>query len=362
MPPKLHLPRLMLPLVLLAAWTSGLEAKKVGIPASFYRLQSAVTLPGESPDWDYLAYDTTRHRLFIGRRGAGLWAFDTWAHRIERLVPDTLEAGAAVLVPELERGFTTNEDGSTTVFNLKTLRPIQRIKFAEDGDAASYDAATGRIAFISAESRLITFMDARSLKIRGHVALESKKLDASVADGGGAFLINERDRNMVARVDAKTMKVLAEWPTIGCNQPTGLAIDTADHRAFIGCRGTVPVLAVMDTVDGHIVAMLPLGRGNDGVAWDAARKRILTTNGIEANIVVYRQDNPDHYRLEQAIATRPNARTIAFDPDTQKIFTVTAEGVVNPSEPVNTGPSQFYPNAYYDNSFVVLSYGIGPHK
>ena len=362
MPSKLNLQRLMLTLVLLAASTSGLQAKKAGIPVSFYRLQSAVTLPGASPDWDYLAYDAPRHRLFIARRGAGLWAFDTWVHRIERLVPDTLDAGAVVLIPELERGFTTNEDGSTTVFNLRTLRPIQRIKFADDGDAASYDAVTGRIAFVSADSRLITFMDARSLKILGRVALKSEKLDASVADGGGAFLINERDRNMVAKVDAKTMKVLAEWPTVGCNQPTGLAIDTADDRAFIGCRGTVPVLAIMDTVDGHIVATLPLGRGNDGVAWDAVRKRILTTNGIEANIVVYRQDNPDHYRLEQAIATRRNARTIAIDSDLQKIFTVTAEGVVNPSEPINTGPSQFYPNSYYDNSFVVLSYGIGPHR
>jgi hypothetical protein len=362
MPIKLNLPRLILMLVLLVASTSGLEAKKAGIPGSFYRLQSAVTLPGASPDWDYLAYDVPRHRLFIARRGAGLWAFDTRAHRIERLVLDTLDAGAAVLVPELERGFTTNEDGSTTVFNLKTLQPIQRIKFAEDGDAASYDAVTGRIAFISAESRLITFMDARSLKTLGHLVLESEKLDASVADGGGAFLINERDRNMVAKVDARTMKILAEWPTVGCSQPTGLAINAADHRAFIGCRGAVPVLAVIDTADGHIVTTLPLGRGNDGVVWDAARKQILATNGIDANIVVYRQIDPDHYRMEQAIATRPNARTIAFDPDLQKIFTVTAEGVVNPSEPINTGPSQFYPNAYYDNSFVVLTYGIGPHR
>lgn len=360
--PKLNLPRTMLAFALLAVSASGLQARKAKIPDTFYRLQSAVILPGVSPDWDYLAYDAPRHRLFIARRGAGLWAFDTSTHRIERLVPGTLDAGAAVLVPELGRGFTTNEDGSTTVFNLDTLRSIGRIKFANDGDAASYDPVTGRIAFISAESRVITFVDAQSLKILGHLAVESEKLDASVADGGGAFLINERDRNMVAKVDAKTMKILAEWPTTGCSQPTGLAIDAAKHRAFIGCRGAAPVMAVMDTIDGHIVSTLPLGRGNDGVVWDATRRRIIATNGIEANILVYRQDDPDHYRMEQAIATRPNARTIAFDSALQKIFTVTAEGVVNPSEPVNTGPSQFYPNAYYDNSFVVLTYGIGLHR
>lgn len=201
-------------------------------------------------------------------------------------------------------------------------------------------------------------MDARSLAVVGHVDLEAKTAEASVADGAGSILLNERDRNMVARIDAASARGTAEWPTTGCTQPTGLAYDGANHRAFIGCRGSKPVLAVMNTDSGAIVATLGLGRGNDGVAYDRKHHRIITTNGVEGNIAIFHQDDADHYRLEQAITTRPSARTMAYDATAERIFIVTAEGVVNPAQPVNAGPSAFYPNAYYDNSFMVLTHKI----
>ncbi len=341
------------------AMTATVRAEeKAPVPAGFFRLQAAVKLPGKAPDWDYLSYDAARGHLFMALRDAGLWVFDTRRQRLLRRMPMTRGAGASLIVPALGRGYATNEDGSVTVFNLATLTPIRRVKFAGDADAATYDPVSGRIAFISAESRRVTFMDARTLAIVGHVELETKKADASVADGSGSILLNERDRNMVARIDVVTAKITAEWPTTGCTQPTGMAYDAADHRAFIGCRGAKPVLAVLNTDTGAIVATLDLGRGNDGVAYDRAHRRIITTNGVEANIVVFHQDDADHYRLEQAITTRPSARTLAYDAAGQRIFTVTAEGVVNPRQPVNSGPSAFYPNAYYDNSFTVLTYQL----
>lgn len=242
------------------------------------------------------------------------------------------------------------------MFNLTTLAPIKRVKFADDADAGSYDAVTGKIAFISADSQKVTFVDARTLAVGASVALSAKKADASAVDGAGGLLLNERDKNMVVHIDIASAKITAEWPTTGCAQPTGLAVDTFHHRAFIGCRSNAPTLAVMSTDTGKIVQTLPLGRGNDGVVYDAARARIITTNGIDGNIVIFHQDDADHYHMEQAITTRPNARTIAYDAASGRIFSVTAEGVVNPAEKVNTGPSAFYPNAYYDNSFVVLTY------
>ena len=344
-------------LVASAAHAGAARAEDKGqVPDGFLRLRSAVSLAGKAPDWDYLAFDGARQRLFIARRDDGLWVFDTAAQRVVRRIAKTGGAGAALLVPALNRGFSTNEDGSTTVFNLATLAPVARVRFAEDADSASYDPVTGRIAFVSGDSRQITLVDARSLKVAARITLEAKKPDASAADGSGAILLNERDRDMIARIDAATGRITAEWPTTGCDQPTGLAIDTRGHRAFVGCRGAKPVLLVMNSDTGAIVARLDLGRGNDGVVYDPMRHRIITTNGIDGNIVVYRQDDADHYRIEQAITTRPNARTLAYDIARQRVFTVTAEGVVDPARPVNTGPATFYPNAYYDQSFVVLTY------
>lgn len=343
-------------LVGVALTGSANAEEKAPVPAGFYRQVSAVKLPGKSPDWDYLSYDAARGHLFIARRGDGLWVFDTRRQRLLKRMPMTDGAGASLIIPKLGRGYVTNEDGSVTVFGLATLQPIRRVKFADDADAASYDPISGRLAFVSADSRRMTFVDPRSLAVLGHVELVTEKADGSVADNEGAILLNERDRNMLARIDAASGRVVAEWPITGCKQPTGIAYDPADHRAFVGCRSDKPVLAVVNTQTGAVVTTLTLGHGNDGVVYDRARRRIITTNGVEGNIVVFHQDDADHYRLEQAVTTRPFARTMAYDEASQRIFTVTAEGAVNPKEPINTGPSAFYPNAYFDGSFTVLTY------
>ncbi|HZU65346.1 MAG TPA: hypothetical protein VFF98_16780 [Novosphingobium sp.] len=340
-----------------AGTAAALHAEdKAPVPAGFFRLQSVARLPGGAPDWDYLAYDSQRQRLFIDRRDDGLWVFDTRLGKVLRRMPHTEGAGATLLVPALRRGFVTNEDGSTTVFDMASLAVIKRLKFASDADAASYDPVSGRVAFVSADSQQVTLVDPRGLKVVGTLKVPTGKADGSAADGAGHILLNARDRAMVLQIDAASARVLAQWPVTGCSQPTGMAIDTASHRAFIGCRGAQPVLAVMNTQTGQVVQTLDIGRGNDGVVYDPVHHRILTTNGVDANIVAIHQDDADHYRIEQAVTTRPFARTMAYDPQRQAIFTVTAEGVVDPAQPVNTGPARFYPNAYFPGSMVVLTY------
>ena len=351
--------RLILPILAVACMGAAPpdpEDVRAPIPAGFFRLASTVRLPGKSPDWDYLAYDQSRSHLFIARRGAGLWVFDTMHQRLVTRIADTAGAGATVLVPALGLGFAVNADGSTTVFDLARLVRLARVKFAKDADSGSLDPVTGRIAFISSDSRQVTFMDPHSYAITGRTALPAKKADGSAADGRGHILVNERDRGMVAQIDVAGAALTAEWSVTGCSQPTGMTVDIADHRAFIGCRGTSPVLAVMNTQTGAVVTTLPIGRGNDAVIYDPLRHQIIASNGIDANIVVFQQDDADHYRLAQAVTTRPNARTMAYDSQRHRLFTVTAEGVVNPAQPVNTGPAAFYPNAYYDDSFVVLTF------
>lgn len=347
--------------VLVALLTSaGLPSLALASPAAvspqYFRLQSAVVLPGPDPDWDYLAYDTSNDRLYIARRDAGLWVFDTRKQRLIRKIGSTTGAGAALLLPTLNRGFSINEDGSITAFDLTTLALIRRAKIAADADAASYDPVSGRIAVVSSDSRKVTFVDPHSLAVIGIVALETAKADGSAADGQGAILLNERDRNALLKIDAKTMKVMAEWQITGCMQPTGIAYDKVTHRAFIGCRGEHPVLAILNADSGSTIMTLPLGRGNDGVVFDAARKRIFATNGVDSNLVIFRQDDADHYRMEQAVTTRPQARTMAYDPTRQRVFSVAAEGVLDQTKPANLGPSAFYPNTHFANTFVVLTY------
>ncbi len=327
-----------------------------GRAAGFYRLHSAVTLPGRAPAWDYLTYDPARSYLFIGRRHDGVTVFDVATHKVVTTIADSAGANKAILLPSLGLGYTVNGDGSTTEFELASLKTIRRIRFGRNADAGSYEPVTGQLMFTMGDSGQVAFMDARSGKPVATRAMPSHHIEASAPDGHGNLFVAERDRDAVVRIDARTHAVTASWPTALCHQPTGLDYDEKSRRIFVGCRSDRPLLAVLNADTGALVASLPIGRGNDGVAFNPATRRIYASNGLDANLMVIAQQGPDSYRLEQAVTTRPMARTLALDQQRDRVYLVAAEGGVNPAMKVDTAVAPFYPNFYFDHSFTVLTY------
>ncbi|HKE41529.1 MAG TPA: YncE family protein [Casimicrobiaceae bacterium] len=335
----------------------GIAAAASATPAgAFYRLESAVTLKSEKPDWDYVTLDVARGHLFIGRRGEGAIVYDVNSRKVLRTIDKSDDAGAIVLVPEFDRGYTANEDGTTTIFQLSTLKTIDRMKFGADSDSGFYDPVTKQIAFTMGDSGAVAFIDAKTGKVLDTMKVDSKKLDGTAPDGDGNLLMALRDKNLVVKIDVAQRKIAAQWPTTGCEQPTGLAYDKEHKRIFVGCRGSKSVLAVMDADSGQVITTVDIGRGNDGVIYDASTHRIYASNGVDANLVIYEQVDPNTYKLIEATTTRPYARTMALDPKTKKVYLVTAEGTADPAAKINKGVATFYPNKYFPDTFTVLTY------
>lgn len=322
----------------------------------FYHLESAVSLKGASPEWDYVTLDAARGYLFIGRRGDGVTVFDVHSNKIVRNIDRSEDANATVLVPEFDRGYTINGDGSTTVFQLSTLKSIDRLKLGDDADSAFYEPATHQLAFTMGDSGKVVFVDAKTGKPLGELPMDSKKLDGTVPDGEGNLYMALRDRNLIAKIDARQRKLIEEWKTAPCEEPTGIALDKDNKRLFVGCRGKNPVLAVLASDSGKLVTTLEIGHGNDGVVYDSTARKVYTSNGVDANLVIYDQLSPDTYQLAEATTTRPYARTMALDPTTKKIYLVTAEGTADPAKKINKAVAPFYPNRYFPDTFTVLTY------
>ena len=326
---------------------------------SFYKIDQVVSLAGKAPSWDYISVDAPHNRLFLGRRAAGVTIFDLATKKAVGTVSQSEEANAAVLVPEFDRGYTINEDGSTTIFSLSTTKTIKREKIGPSADNAFFDPKTKQLVVTMGDDQLLTFLDAKTGAVLDKLKMKAQELEGAAADGKGGLLVSERDLNAVAKIDMTTHKVVAEYPTTGCTQPTGVAYDAVDSRLFIGCKGENPVLLVMDPSDGRVVSTQPIGRGNDGVAYDAETRQVFATNGIDGNLVIYHQDSPDKYSLAQALTTRPIARTIAIDPKSKAVYTMAAQGMVDPTKKRNMRAGAFYPNVFFDNTFTLLV--IGPH-
>jgi DNA-binding beta-propeller fold protein YncE len=303
-----------------------------------------------------LTFDAKRSRLFMSRRAAGVTVYDVQQKRVLGTISDSEDSNATTLVEEFNRGYTTNEDGTTTVFDLTTLETLARTSFGSDGDAGVYEPITKQVVFKMSDGKALVFVDAKTGAIGETLAMPSAKLDGSVADEAGHIFVAQRDRNSLARIDARSRRLELEWPIAGCSEPTGLAFDAQRHRLFVGCRSQNPVLAIVNGDDGQVLETHAIGRGNDGVIYDADTREIFTSNGVDGNLVVFKQLDADHYELTEATTTRPYARTMALDPATKKLYLVTAEGTVDVTKPVLTSVAPFYPNRYYTNTFTVLTY------
>lgn len=236
-----------------------------------YRLESSVTLRATASNWNCAAFDSARGYLFIG--GRGVTVFDVHAQKVVRTIDLCVDANAVTLIPEFDRGYTANIDGTTTVFQLSTFRSIARIHLGTDGDSAFYDPVTRQVAFTMGSNRKIVFVDARTARPTGDLNLDAELGDA-VPDGEGRLFIALRDRNCVALIDAANHRLDGLWPIDPCEEPTAVAFDQAGKQLFVGCRGRNPALAVLDASSGKLIATLQTGQDNDGVAFDAATRRM----------------------------------------------------------------------------------------
>jgi DNA-binding beta-propeller fold protein YncE len=329
-----------------------------------WHLDNATAIPGKGSAWDYVSLDAARGHLFIGRRGAGLQVYDLASHKALGIIGTTANdsANGATLIPEMDLGISYNENGTITPFKLSTLEAQASIKLGDELDATHYDPATKRIIVNMAAGKdgtELQVLEAPSLKKVGSIKVSTKKPEHAEADGLGNFYMASRDENSVYRINTKDMTVTAQWPTPGCAQTNGLALDAANHRIFLGCRGSAtvkPSFAVMDADNGAILYTYEIGGGNDDVVFDAELKRVFLTNGVNSVLNVFEQVDANTYKPSEALGTMAGVRTMAMDHKTKKIYAITAEGSADYSKKITTSVSPYYANTFFDNKFFVLTY------
>jgi DNA-binding beta-propeller fold protein YncE len=286
-----------------------------------YRLAPTIPIGGEG-GWDYLTVDTTAHRLYVSH-ATRVEVIDTQNNTVVGAIPDTPGVHGIALAPEFGRGFTSNgRAGTVTVFDLKTLAVITTVKVTGDKpDAITYEPTSRRIFTFNGDSANATAIDAASAQVVGTIPLGGKP-EFAVADGKGRIYVNLEDTAMLVAFDARTLEVKGRWPLAPCETPTGLGIDRAHRRLFVGCRSKV--MAVVDGDSGRVIATLPIGGGVDGIAFDPATALAFASNG-EGTVTVVREDSPEKFTLVGNVPTKPGAKTIALDGATHRLYLSTAQ-------------------------------------
>jgi len=272
--------------------------------------------------WDLLAVDDAARRLYLSRSDRVV-VLDADSGKVVGEIAHTDGVHGIAIAADLGRGYTSNgKANSVTVFDLKTLKPVKEIKIdGQNPDVILYDAAKHRLYTFNGRSNDVSVIDAQTLEPVGKIALGGKP-EFAVSDGHGRMYVNIEDKAELAVVDESALKVVATWPLESCEEPTGLALDNAHHRLFSVCQNEKMI--VTDSANGHRVATVEIGEGPDGAVFDAARGLVFSSNGAGTLTIVH-EDDPEHFRVVDNLATQKSARTLTLDPKTHRLFLPAAE-------------------------------------
>jgi len=289
-----------------------------------YHREHRVTLPGSANSWGFAGLDPTRPYLFVARRENGLSVFDVKQQRLVETVAHSEGANGVVFVPEVDRVFVLNTDGSLSVVQLSTLKPLKRIPVAQSNlNSAVYEPTSGKVIIVSgrrADRSTLFEFDPKQERITGSHELAVKKIDPLLIKGDGSFFLPMRDEGKVARYSASTFAVLDTWQFADCPKPSALAQDVQHQRLFVACRGEAPVLIVADRETGEVKAKLPITRDVNALAYDEKHQRLLIPSGVDASLMLVDQLDADHYAVRASVSTLPMAYNMAFDPQSQRVF------------------------------------------
>jgi DNA-binding beta-propeller fold protein YncE len=330
-----------------------------------WHTESVTTIPGKGAGYDYISYDAVNKRVFLGHRGEGLQVFDPATKTVVKTIDGTVQhsSNGAVLVPEMDLGFSENEDGTFTTFKLSTLANVgEAAKIAPGIDAGHYDPFTKHVLFNTEpgkEGAPIMAVDAATQKVVGTLVVPTQKPEGAIADGKGRFYLAGQLESKIFVIDTASMKIVDTFSSPVCGKPTMIEVDTDLKRLFVTCRSLgdkKAALVVFNTETGATVWSAEIGDGSDSLVYDKANKRLFSADGIHATMTVAEVTSADSYKLIESLATYNNLKVVTMDKENQKLYGMVAEGSADYGKKVNLAVSPFNPNTVFPNTFKVITF------
>jgi len=293
---------------------------------------------GGDGGWDYVTV-SPNGKLLYAPRSTHTQVIDTETGKVVGDIPGQGRSHGVAVVPDAGRGFITDGkapggDGAVIIFDLKSNEPLGKLKTPADSDGILYDDASGKVLVVSGDGGVLVpikpDVDPKSGQPEPAVDLGAAP-EFFATDGQGKAFINLADKNQIAVLDTRTMKVIDHWSTAPGGGPTGMAIDREKGVLFIGCRKPQKMI-VMSTKDGKVLADLPIGPGVDATKFDRGNAFASCADGT---LAVVRETSPGKYEVAQTVQTAPGARTMDVDRNTGTIYLAAAD--MQPQSPGQKG-------------------------
>ena len=288
----------------------------VAANAQRYAMTGSIPFAGAQTYWDYLIADASSHQLYV-TRGNEVLIVDLSSGKEVARIENLKRVHGIALASQLNKGFITDGgDNAVVVFDLRSNAVTQKIKVGEAPDAVLYEPTKRRVYAFNAHSHSASVIDAETEKIIATVPLRGTP-EFAATDGKGNVYVNIETKNSLVHFDQDGTKVQNEWSLAPCTAPSGLAMDAQGRRLFSVCSNETMIVTDADT--GKQVAKVMIGDFPDAAAYDVEKKLVFSPNS-DSTLTVVKQESPDKYTVVQTVKTEREARTMAIDPASHKLY------------------------------------------
>lgn len=275
---------------------------------------------GGAGGWDDMHVDPAAHRLYV-THGPRVEVIDTQTGKPIGAITGLHGTHGVALDTAGKYGYISDGGGNVVVvFDRATLATVAAIPAGTNPDGILFEPVTQTVWAFNGRSHNVTVIDAATQKVIDTVALPGKP-EFPVADGKGHVFDNIEDKSEIVRLDASSRAITGTWPLTGCESPSGLAYDPAGNRLFPVCDGGK--MGVVDAGTGSMLATPSIGDGPDGAGWDSAHKLAFASSGDGILSVV--DAGASGYPTIERLPTQGGARTMTYDPASDRIYVDTAQ-------------------------------------
>src|SRR5712672_2135985 len=205
---------------------------------------------------DYVYADNDGRRLYVPR-GDQVLVFDLDTLKSAGSIRNATARGVAV-DPKSHHGFCSSSP--VVMWDTKSLETLKTIEVQGRPDAIVFEPMTERVYVFSHSQPNATVIEGKDGSVVGTIDLGGAPEQAA-SDGRGNLYVCLEDKDNIAVVDVKTLKVTAHYDLAGKGGgPAGLGLDVKNHILFAMCHDP-QVCVVLSADDGKILTTVPIGRG-----------------------------------------------------------------------------------------------------
>ena len=299
------------------------------------RLLRTISIPNVKGRLDHMEADTRGQRLFVaGLENGTFEVVDLKTGKWMRNITGLKKPQGALYVAEFNKLFlASGDDGMVRVLRGDTLQLLDSIRLEAGPNRIVYDQ-NSKLVYVGYGGKdagkdygEVGIIDARSNRRVGEIKVTAHPSELLLNKSGTTLFVFVSIANQLQVVDTRKREAISPWQISG-QRPGDAAFDESSARLFVGTR-TPAEMIVMDSKSGKEVAHLPTAEGQDGVYFDALRKRIYVSGGRELPngfVYIYQQRDADKYETIGKIPTRGGAGTSFWSPELNRYYVAAPAG------------------------------------